>query len=170
MLKYLYIPENEDLDQHIDYAVNNNFHKIIHGESDIIKNLLIDKNLRQEINIPEHRQVLNYSLVFEENETFKLFILDEFNIDNRYESLKINLYRTDDNDLNEKKFVLSDEIKFIGNYLYEYELSLNNYGEYVFEIFFDFDEIKNILLTDKIIIYKAYIEESDPDDKFFFPG
>ena len=53
MLRYLYIPKDFDLDEHIDYAVNNNFHQVIHGHSDIIKNLIENENNIQEINIPE---------------------------------------------------------------------------------------------------------------------
>jgi hypothetical protein len=174
MLKYLYIPEKFDLDEYIDFAVSNNFNQIIHGKSDIINNLILDYNEVQEIKIPEYKRVLNKSLVFKEKESFKLTLLDEFVINNEYNISSIEIYRLDDIDLNKKQFVLQKNMERINECVYEVEVTLDLYGEYVYEIFYEVDRTaravgESVLLKDSIIIYKEYEEnEGAIDDRFFF--
>ena len=174
MLKYLYIPEKFDLDEYIDFAVSNNFNQIIHGKSDIINNLIIDYNEVQEIKIPEYKRVLNKSLVFKEKESFKLILIDEFVINNEYDISSIEIYRLDDIDLNKKQFVLQKNMERINECVYEVELTLDLYGEYVYEIFYEVDRTaravgESVLLKDSIIIYKEYEEnEGEINDRFFF--
>ena len=174
MLKYLYIPEKFDLDEYIDFAVSNNFNQIIHGKSDIINNLILDYNEVQEIKIPEYKRVLNKSLVFKEKESFKLILIDEFVINNEYDISSIEIYRLDDIDLNKKQFVLQKNMERINECVYEVELTLDLYGEYVYEIFYEVDRTaravgESVLLKDSIIIYKEYEEnEGEINDRFFF--
>jgi hypothetical protein len=171
MLKYLYIPENIDLDEYINFAVDNNFNQIIHGESEIIKDLIKNKDSVQEINIPEYRILNTDFLVFKENENFSIKLIDEFIIENLYEIEKVNLYRVDDIKINEKKFITSFQPEKINNLVYRFNLCIDQYGEYVFEIICKENESgqENILFEDKIIIYKEYLEE-ERDEKFFFSG
>lgn len=174
MLKYLYIPEKFDLDEYIDFAVSNNFNQIIHGESDVINNLIIDFNEIQEIKIPEYREILNKNLVFKEKENFKLILIDEFLIKNEYDISDVEIYRLDDIDLNKKEFVLQKKMEKIDECLYEADITLDLYGEYIFEIFYEVDRTaravgESVLLKDSIVIYKEYKEnERDINDKFFF--
>lgn len=165
MIRYLYIPINKDLDDFMDYAVNNNFNQIIHGESDVVRDYIKDFNSVQEINIPEYKFIVNDNLVFKEKEKFTLIIIDEFS-----ESLKevpeyIELYRIDDLDLNKKDFILNKNIIKIDNFVYSVDLSIDEYGEY--EIYIKLNT-KNTILKDKIIIYKEYSGGETADDRFFF--
>jgi hypothetical protein len=174
MLKYLYIPEKFDLDEYIDFAVSNNFNQIIHGKSDIINNLILDYNEVQEIKIPEYKRVLNKSLVFKEKESFKLTLLDEFVINNEYNISSIEIYRLDDIDLNKKEFILQKKMERVNECVYEVEVILDLYGEYIYKIFYEVDGTsravgESVLLKDSIIIYKEYEEnEGAIDDRFFF--
>lgn len=169
MIRYLYIPENFELDEHIEYAVENNFQQVIHGPSDIIKDLIYDENNIQEINIPEYTLILNESLIFEENQEFIITIVDEFNVKEKYQLDKIIVYRKDDFNLNKKSFIFAKKITKNNDYYYEVSLKLDKYGLYEIEISaVDSSEEKFILIKDEIIIYKKYEEENVTDDKFFF--
>jgi hypothetical protein len=170
MLKYLYIPESEDLDDHINFAVENGFNQIIHGNSDIIEELVVDKGTLQEINIPEYRELNTDFLVFKENEEFSLKLIDEFIIDGKYTIGNVSLYRVDDVDLNKKDFVLSKDLIRISNFIYEFNLCIEKYGEYIIQILHkDNDGTEKVLVEERIIIYKEYQEE-EKDEKFFFAG
>jgi hypothetical protein len=174
MLKYLYIPEDKEISDHIDFAVMNNFNQIIHGRSEIVENLICDYDEVQEINIPEYREVLNRSLVFKEKETFKLILIDEFYLQDGYNVSDIEIYRLDDIDLNKKEFILRKKMDKVDECIYEVELNLDVYGEYIYEIQFETDmklntENRLILLKDSIVIYKEYEEnQGEINDKFFF--
>ena len=62
----------------------------------------------------------------------------------------------------------------INECVYEVELTLDLYGEYVYEIFYEVDRTaravgESVLLKDSIIIYKEYEEnEGEINDRFFF--
>jgi hypothetical protein len=171
MLRYLYIPENEDLDEHINFAVHNNFHQIIHGESDIVSGLIKNIDSVQEINIPEYRMLDNDFLVFHESEDFKIRFIDEFAINSGYDELTINLYQLDENNLKNKNFILSKKMNKINKVFYEIDLSIDKFGEYEFTIVSAVNNKEDkILFTDRIIIYKQYKEDNSADDKFFFTG
>lgn len=168
MLKYLYIPETEDLDDHIDFAVQNNFNQIIHGKSDIINDLVQDKDSVQEINIPEIMCLYDDFLVFKENEEFSIKFVNEFSVDKKDSKIKFYLYKLNEKNPKEKIFMFSEDMKRLNSIHYEIELILNEYGEYKFYISEEHDsENKNILLSDSIIIYKEY-QEGLEDEKFFF--
>lgn len=164
MLRYLYIPENEDLDEHIEYAINNNFNQIIHGNSDIIKDYLINLNCIEEINIPEYRMILNDNLVFTEKEIFQIIIIDEFIKKEEDIDLYIDIFRIDDNDLKKKVFIKKEKLNKLKDYVFTSSISLDLYGEYVVYIINN----NKIVLEEKVIIYKEYKEKSYKNDKFFF--
>lgn len=165
MIRYLYIPIDKDLDDFMDYAVNNNFNQIIHGESDIVRGYIQDFNSVQEINIPEYKFILNDNLVFKENEYFILTIVDEFSEDSGELPKYIEIYRIDDLDLNKKDFILNKDIIKKQNFIYQVDLSVDKYGEYEVHIK---SNNKKSLIKDKIIIYREYKEAESADDKFFF--
>lgn len=172
MLRYMYIPANEDIETHINFAVDNKFNQIIHGESKIITDLIEDKNKVQEINIPEYRMLENDFLVFEENESFKVTFIDEFSVDIIDPEYEIDIFRVNDLDLNKKDFLISKKMICSDKYIYEAQFKIESYGEYIFFIKLNNknNSTSDSIFTDKIIIYKKYDMEQDIDDKFFFPG
>jgi hypothetical protein len=169
MLKYLYIPQEKDLDEFIEFAVENNFNQIIHGDSDILNDFSYDNSNIHEINIPEYRHIENENLVFKENEIFTIRLVDEFNIKENYKILGVNLFRVDDNNLNKKDFILYKDMDKIDDYIYDVDIQLEVYGEYIIDIIAQFDDKKETLLKDSIVIYKEWIEDNTLNDKFYFP-
>lgn len=165
MLRYLYIPENEDIDTHIEYAINNNFNQIIHGSSDIINEYINDISNIQEINIPEHIFITNESLVFPEKEIFQIIIINEFMEKEESGDLYIDIFRIDDNDLKKKVFIKNEKMDKLQDYIFASSFSLDLYGEYIIYVINN----KTTILEEKIIIYKEYEERSNVDDRFFFP-
>ncbi len=169
MLRYLYVPENLDIYDHIDYAIKNDFNQIIHGESDVVKDFIIDKNMAQEINIPEYRLVSNTSLIFKENEEFTFTVIDEFDVNDKYKLMKINIFRIDDINISEKIFILQKNMEKVASHTYQTNLSIDGYGEYIFEVIVESekDNKENIIILENIVIYKEY-QEGGGDDAFFF--
>jgi hypothetical protein len=168
MIRYLYVPIDKDLDEFIEFSIENHFNQIIHGESDIINDLISNKNEIQKIEIPEFRFIDNKDLVFKENETFIIKIIDEFCLSENYKIVGANLYRLDDRDINKKEFVLYKEGGKIDYFNYQVELNIILYGEYLVEIIIEKEGLNECLMSDKIIIYKEWKDKEELDDKFFF--
>jgi hypothetical protein len=169
MLRYLYVPKNLDLYDHIDYAVKNNFNQIIHGESDVVKDFIIDPEVAQEINIPEYRSIFNKNLVFKEGEDFLLTLIDEFDINDEYDSVEINIFRINDKDMSEKVFIIQKNMEKVQPHIYQANISLESYGEYIFNVVTKSEKNnkEDIIIRENIVIYKEY-REDEIDDKFFF--
>ena len=169
MIRYLYIPKDKNLDDFIDYAINNKFNQIIHGQSEILDKFIIDYSEVKEIEIPEYRVVNNETLVFKESETFNINLVDEFSNNENYNITSIEIYRVDDEDIYKKDFIFSKDMNKIDNYFYTVNCELQKYGEYEFIINTDSNDEKNkIIYVDKIIIYREFEEVGDSDDRFFF--
>jgi hypothetical protein len=170
MLRYLYIPDNEDLDDHIDFAVNNNFQQIIHGKSDIVSDLIVDENKIQEINIPEIIKLHNDFLVYQEGQDFVIRLINEFAINYKYNKIKINIYKLNEDDLTIKDLTISPDMNIINEIVYEFIGRIDHYGEYEFNIIAILEDMsEEILYSDRIIIYKRY-DGQDENEKFFFEG
>lgn len=167
MLQYLYIPEDCELDDGVEFAINNKISQIIHGKSDIINDIVQDFNVKQVINIPEKKEILNKFLVFAEKENFNILFLDEFSIDRPYESLVGEFYLIDES-LGEKKYMSSVKLEKINNVLFSLPFSLDKYGEYYLEILVNDNDTKRVVFRDTVIIYKEYDEDERYNDKFFF--
>ena len=169
MLKYLYIPEDEDVLDHIPKAIEENFNQIIHGSSDIIKDILINENSVQSISIPEFVKIDPETLVFYDGHTVVFSFTDEFIDELNYNNLRCVLYKVDDNNPKINKKYKTVYPEKVNNYLFSFSFQADRIGEYIVELVCDLENIETIRYKTELIICQSLNEQHEDDDgRFLF--
>ncbi len=140
MKLYLYIPEDLDASEHLITAAQNNIDQIIHGPSDILKDVKYNHNEVSTINVPEAYGAWLEREVGPENSEISIIFMDEWAEQKEYVRVFADVYKIDLNNFEKNVKIESVDFSPDGKYSYYYKFKFKEMGEYKINLM---AEIKN---------------------------
>lgn len=169
MIKYIYIPESENISEYYQKADELGAVQIIQGPSDIISNFIEDYEKPSIIEIPEFTGLVMPIKTFPEKSNINIIFVDESIKQNGYISLDCKIYILDIDKPWIKELCKIIKLKYDQLYSFFGEFMAEHYGEYIIEIIANYDNEQKVIHNDEIIVYKEYqdeIIEENNDFKF----
>lgn len=169
MIKYIYVPEDEDCSEYYEKAHDLNVSQIIHGPSDLITDFIEDYSQPSIIEIPEFTGLLMPIKTFKQGTSIPIIFIDEWIKQNKYNSLDCRIYSVDIDKPSVITLCKTLNMQYDQNYAFFAEFISDNFGEFIIEIVANYDDDKKVIFKEEIIVYKEYtkilVEETN-DFKF----
>lgn len=167
MLKYLYVPEKENSIDYIEYAKENSCIQIISGDSSILNEVEYDKDSVEIVKIPTILSITTEKNVYESGEDIKVIFVDEWLRDEKYVKVILKILQIDINDPNKVEEYDEIVMSYDGEYAFYSKFSIDQYGEYILQVYSEYDDGKiNKKISKELIVYKKE-EESKNDERLF---
>lgn len=169
MIKYIYVPESENISEYYQKANELGAVQIIQGESDIISDFIEDYEKPSIIEIPQFTGLFMPTKTFPEKSNIEIIFVDEWIKQNNYNSLDCNIYLLDIDKPWIQTLYKTIKLKYDQSYSFFGEFTAESYGEYIIEIIANYDNEQKNIYKDEIIIYREYqdkIIEENNDFKF----
>jgi len=158
MIKYIYVPEEEDIDEFYEKAYDLGINQIIHGRSDIIDDYIDDYTRSCVVQIPEFRGLNMPIKNFKEGTEISIHFIDEWLNQNSYMEVNCIIYKVDIEKPWEKYIYTSFAMKYDFKYSFFEYVTIDEYGEYIIEIVAKYNDHEEILCKEELVIYKEYKE------------
>lgn len=152
MKVYLYIPENLDASEYLITAAQNSIDQIIHGPSDILKDVKYNHDEVSTINVPELFGVWMESVVFPTDTDIPLVFIDEWNDEKGYSKITAVIDEIDLNNPKKHSTIKEVQLNYDNKNSYYYKFSFKNIGEYRINLMAEFLDGQKILIESKDII------------------
>lgn len=169
MIKYIYVPESQDIFDYYEKSFHLNISQIIHGPSDIIKDYIDDYSRPCIIEIPEFKGIILEEKVVKENSKILIPFIDEYKKQDSYNSIDCKIYKIPLDGPRKKEVYEIIHMKHDLKYSFFCEYIFTDYGEYFIEIIANYEKESKILDYTEIIVFKEFknkINEEIDDFKF----
>jgi hypothetical protein len=156
MKVYLYVPEDLDASEYLITAAQNNIDQIIHGSSDILKDLKYNHNEVSAINVPEFCGVWMESVVFPTDTDVPLVFIDEWSNEKGYSKITAVIDEIDLENPKKHSTIEEVELNYDDKNSYYYKFSFKNIGEYRINLMAEFlDGEKTLIESKDIIVFRG---------------
>jgi hypothetical protein len=168
MLKYLYVPKNENPIDYLDQAASEKCLQIIHGESEIINNLVKDKDSPAVVYIPKIRTLLIENPSYQYGEEVKFIFTDEWVREEGYSLASAEIMHVDIEDPSQVDLIEELKMSFDGDFSFYHKFTPKDYGEYIIQIYAEYEDGKRFKkMSNSFIVYKDNGLGVPKNEKFF---
>lgn len=169
MIKYLYVPIEENPVNYIKHAKDNGCIQIIHGRSEIINDYIDKQDDVIVVKIPQIRQLITEKNVFPLGDEIEFYYIDEWVKHDKYIYIDADILYIDMDDPNKINKIEEIRMSYDGEYCFNGKFVPEVYGEYIISIYASKDDNKKKKIVSKeIIVYKKEESQWNGTETFKF--
>lgn len=168
MKRYFYVPKDKDIEDFLDIARDNGCSEIVHGDSDLVNDLITNVDEEQVVMIPEYRMIYMEKSAYEQGEDVKIIFMDEWLKDTKYIMVNCVISKIDMYDPSKIEEFISIPMMYDEEFCFGAKFIPEEYGEFVIDIVCVFDdESQKKIMSKEFIVYKKE-ESGGSNGKFRF--